>query len=347
MARKHYWQFLVTDEGNPIENASISIYEAGSETAVWVYTDEIGGSGNASDPQVNTSKKGFFEFWIATDNEANGYPIGTKFKIAWSAPGVSGGYIDFVDVFSTAVEPVLLGDTNPDLNKAVSNALATGWENHKNWDVTVDGQPIHGIYGVDVGDTDSTLSKLVSNAYGKRWTEHESTNYDGTTDIFAPPTNPHGIEEADATFVSTNTDLNKLVSDNMVRTWQRHVINTTEDHIQYPLLDGTRDFTAVQHGVTPTSGDTGTSLITKNYIDGEKYSTEILVGDGGWTLSGGIYYIELAHNQSIALETPPIVQVWDLTTNKLIVPLEVENLDTDTVRLDMLAPTHVYVRMQW
>jgi hypothetical protein len=30
MARKHYWQFLVTDEGNPIENASISIYEAGT-----------------------------------------------------------------------------------------------------------------------------------------------------------------------------------------------------------------------------------------------------------------------------------------------------------------------------
>lgn len=254
MARKHYWQFLVTDEGNPIENASISIYEAGSENPVWIFTDELGGSGTASTPQVTTSKKGFFEFWIATDVETNGYPISTKFRVAWSAPGVSGGYIDYIDVFSTAVEPVLIGDTNPDLNKAVSNALATGWENHKNWDVTVDGHPIHGIYGVDVGDTDPTLSKLVSNFYAKRWTDHESSNYDGTVNIFSPPTNPHGILEVDETI--TGDDRNKLISNTLAKTWNDHALNLIADpHPQYSLVDGTREYTGAvgyQNGVLLT-----------------------------------------------------------------------------------------------
>jgi hypothetical protein len=260
---------------------------------------------------------------------------------------VSGGYIDYIDVFSTAVEPVLLGDTNPDLNKAVSNALATGWENHTLWDVTVDGHPIHGIYGVDVGDTDPTLSKLVSNAYAKRWMDHESSDWTGATNIFAPPTNPHGILEVDATFVSTDSDRNKLISDAMSRNWERHRTNLTENHIQYPLLDGTRDFTAVQHGVTPTGGDSGTSLITKDYVAGTSSTATILSGDGGWTADGDIFYIEITHGLGIALNTPPIAQVWDSATNRLLNPVNIQNLDTNTMRLEMTTPSDVFVRMKW
>ena len=139
----------------------------------------------------------------------------------------------------------------------------------------------------------------------------------------------------------------RYLSDAMAKIWQDHVTNTTEDHIQYPLLDGTRDFTSVQHGVTPTDGDTGTSLITKAYITSEKYSTSILSGDGGWTASGENYYIEITHGLGISLTTPPLVQVWDTGTNKVLNPIDIQNLDDNTIRLDMTTPTDVFIRMQW
>lgn len=356
MARKHYWQFLVTDEGNPIENASISIYEAGSENPVWVYTDEIGGTGTSSDPQVTTSKKGYFEFWVATDNELNGYPISTKFKLAWSAPGVSGGYIDYIDVFSTAVEPVLLGDSNPDRNKAVSNALATGWEDHKNWDVTIDGHPIHGIYGVDIGDTDTTLSKLVSNAYAKRWTEHESTDYTGFTDTFAPPTNPHGIEQGDATFLSTDATINKLVADSWLKNWEDHRTNVTGDpHPQYSLVNGTKDYTSPLGYTSNYDIDTQLALnefVTKYNIQQRradfwigKSDATTIGADIDWTnLGGGLYEALLVHNKGISY---PAIGVWDYDTAQLISPLEVTVISATTIRIRHNVDESLFVRMVW
>lgn len=355
MARKHYWQFLVTDEGNPIENASITIYEAGSENPVWVYTDEIGGTGTASAPQVTTSKKGFFEFWVATNDEANGYPITTKFKIAWSAPGVSGGYIDYVDVFSTAVAPVLIGDSNPDLNKAVSNALATGWELHKNWTIAIDGHGVHGLYGVDVGDTDPVLSKLVSNFYAKRWTDHESTDYTGATDIFAPPTNPHGIEQGDATFVSTDTTVNKLVADSWTKNWESHRLDLSDDHLQYSRVDGFRDFTnpvGYDQNYDITTELTDTEFVTKFNVQQKRADFWIGKTDGSnvgadlmWTnIGGGIFEALLVHNKGISY---PAMGIWDYDTAQLISPYEVTIINPNTIRVRHTVDESLYVRMIW
>jgi len=198
MARKHYWQFLVTDEGNPIENAQISIYIAGTEDDVYVYTDEVGVTYSAISPQVNTSLKGYFEFWIADENELNGYPLSTKFKIKWEAAGVSSGYIDYIDVFSTSWAPVDETDTNILKNKAVSNFLAKGWEDHK--DSELPGTPVHGLDMVDESDNSSSTAtdrnKVMSNYQGYLWDTHTRTLWDGSTPTIFPEAaavTAHGI----------------------------------------------------------------------------------------------------------------------------------------------------------
>jgi hypothetical protein len=100
MARSHYWQFLLNNEGNPIKNADIYIYESGSETSAYIYGSENGGVASNTTPHLRSNSLGYFEFWIADKNENNGYLPATKFKIAWSKPGIASGYIDFIDIFS-------------------------------------------------------------------------------------------------------------------------------------------------------------------------------------------------------------------------------------------------------
>ena len=99
MARVHYWQFLLNKEGNPIPDADIYIYESGSETPMYIYTSETGGTASNDTPHIVSNSAGYFEFWIGDENEVNGYGPDVKFKIAWQKFGISSGYIDFVEVF--------------------------------------------------------------------------------------------------------------------------------------------------------------------------------------------------------------------------------------------------------
>jgi hypothetical protein len=226
--------------------------------------------------------------------------------VAWSAPGVSAGFIDYVDVFSTAVEPVLLGDSNPDRNKAVSNLLATGWEDHKNHDINIDG-PVHGIGYVDVTDTDGTLTKLVSNFYANRWTVHESTNFDGTYDILAPPTNPHGIQEIDLVLTGNPTidqAKNRLISIEMAKKWEDHANDITGDpHPQYSLIDGSKAYTAkVGYPTGSCSGGVG----------GETNRTECLANGGSWSgIVVGTLDAEDFVTRDMIASTQAVVVVYD------------------------------------
>lgn len=167
MARKHYWQFLVADDGTPIEGADITITEAGTDIPIYVYRSEGGvDDGTNQVPQVITSKKGYFEFWIGDDTEANGVELTTKIKLSWVAAGVTEGFIDHIDVFNTTIGPVDITDQSTDINKSISNKLAFDWETHRNFDVAAldIGDSLHGIGPVDRFDaTDNTLNKLVSN----------------------------------------------------------------------------------------------------------------------------------------------------------------------------------------
>ena len=260
MARRHYWQFLVTDEGSPIENAGITISTAGSDNPVFVYTSEIGGSGTASTPQIVTSKKGYFEFWVGDTTETNGYPLSQKFKIAWFSAGVTAGYVDYVDVFSTSVAEVDETSDDDTKNKAVSNNQAKGWETHKNLVLYVDSVvTIHGMTAVDETDTNATKNKLISNSLGKKWDTHADA-------VIAD--SPHGITTVDED--DTNATKNKVVSNLLANNWKEHRTNVTlDEHTQYSLVDGSRTYTA---GVGYDNGTivdsiTDDEFVTKAYVD--------------------------------------------------------------------------------
>ncbi|HRR48403.1 MAG TPA: hypothetical protein P5293_00285 [Bacteroidales bacterium] len=126
MARTHFWHFLQNEEGQPINEAEISVYLANSSTPAYVYLAESGGTATNVTPQVTTRSDGYFEFWIADALEEYGY-TGQKFKIAWSKPGViDDGYVDYVEI-SLSVAEVDEYDTDVTKNKTVSNALAKSW----------------------------------------------------------------------------------------------------------------------------------------------------------------------------------------------------------------------------
>ena len=96
MARSHKWYYLLNEEGQPIESATVNIYQAGTVTSAWYYTQETGGS--SIQTAITTDSNGYFEFWIANSNETNGYENTQKFKILWSKTGIASGNIDNVDV---------------------------------------------------------------------------------------------------------------------------------------------------------------------------------------------------------------------------------------------------------
>lgn len=125
--RTHYWQYLVNEEGQPVNEADISIYLNGTSTAAWVYSQESGGSATNSSPQVQTNDEGYFEFWVADETESHGYAGTQKFAIEWSKPGViSDGGINDIIIY-IAPDPVDETDTDTTKNKLVSNYLANYW----------------------------------------------------------------------------------------------------------------------------------------------------------------------------------------------------------------------------
>lgn len=364
MARRHYWQFLVTDEGNPIENAEISIYIAGTEDPAYVYTDEIGSTGTRLPAQVATSRKGFYEFWIADRQDPNGYFLNTKFKIAWAAPGVQSGYIDYIDVFSTSVTEVDESDINQDKTKAVSNLLAKGWEDHKDSILYQNSvTDIHGIAAVDESQDDeldsanTSLDKLVSNILANNWEVHANTNYVSVDDswgytiaggpIIPATENPHGIMFVDTS--DTDTEKNRLVSNELARQWHLHrtsVASGSSDHIQFSLLDGSRSYTAgvgySNSSIIDTIGND--DFITKSYITGSKFTTTINPGD--WADNGdGTYSYILTHNIDVAY---PLITVWNLgATHIVTIPENIKYIDTNSLEIVYTSTATLFVRISF
>lgn len=386
MARRHYWQFLVTDEGNPIENAEISIQIAGTEDPAYIYTDEFGGNATNAAPQTRTSRKGYFEFWVADTTELNGYYYSQKFKISWSAPGVSAGYIDYVDVFSTSVAEVDETDNNTLKNKAVSNLLAKGWEDHKNSILYVDSvTTIHGITlvnesGWDDNDENTKYNKLINNLNANNWEEHAETIYlDGSdallthldgldtplahpdgfyykisTGDYYPvdyeidgetpggPGNPHGIDLVDV--ADTDTELNRLVSNQLGKQWHDHRTNVAlDEHTQYSLVNGTRNYTA---GVGYSNGTIVNSIlpddfITKAYYDDKRYTETI--DTGSWSDNGdGTWNYSVTHNLGVAW---PMVILWDTENNEVIVPHNISYTGVNSFDLTAAYAANAFVRV--
>jgi len=123
MARSHYWQYLLNQEGQPIPYATIQLYEASTTTPVSAYATEVATS-IISAGVLTTNTAGYFDFWA----EPSLYPDGMKFDLLWSKPGTitSGGVYDvYVAIVNDQVDEA---DTDTTKNKLVSNNLARIWE---------------------------------------------------------------------------------------------------------------------------------------------------------------------------------------------------------------------------
>lgn len=170
--RIKYFGYILNSEGQPIGGASVSILKAGTDTPVYVFISESGGSPIIATPQVTTKSDGYYEFWIADEEDVNyGYPYSQKIKVSWFKSGVTEGYVDYISVFPYIKAVDEADSTTSSLalikNKSVSNRLAYLWTQHKNADVitTGDSTLTHGIEPVDETDsTDTDKNKLVSNA---------------------------------------------------------------------------------------------------------------------------------------------------------------------------------------
>lgn len=157
---------MINQEGQPINEANISIYRAGTTTPITIYTGELTSNTISTAPQLITTTNGYFEFWIGDEAEPNGYPRGTKIKIAWDRPGIASGIVDNVEVFQT-IEGV--NENDPDSiykNKLISNALAYKFNSHSEHNVLDDGFPIHGLMMVDTTSNDNVYNRVISNRLG-------------------------------------------------------------------------------------------------------------------------------------------------------------------------------------
>lgn len=200
--RYHFWQFLIDEEGRPIKNAAISVYEAGTDVPLFVYFNETGPDGTNIVPHLYTDNSGLFQFWVGDESEEEGYLSTTKIKIKWSKMGMFEGQIDHINIFPS-YEPVNVLSSDGNRNKLVSNLLAKGWEDH----VKLNNHIIHGINEVNLTSTTAIRNKLVSNFLGKGWEDHKNATW---LDI------PHGIQLLNIN-EPMDDKINKLVSNKDIR----------------------------------------------------------------------------------------------------------------------------------
>ena len=166
MSRLHYWQYIVNEDGEPVENAIIRFYLADNPTteAEIFLHPTAGTTTTTSVAELKTDSNGFFEVWFGDELEnTGGYEANQKFKLTWSKAGIASGYIDKIDIYPTVFqvdETDNISQNRSVRNKLISNELAYKWESHIS-KAAIEGP--HGFAAVDYNDTDTTYNKLVSN----------------------------------------------------------------------------------------------------------------------------------------------------------------------------------------
>ena len=118
MARIHFWTYMLNEEGQPLQDADVTVMLAGTVVPADVYLQEAGGSSTDVAPQMITNSEGYFEFWIGDVNEVAGYATPQKFKLKWEKVGVTTGQIDFIDILPNA--PRFYNDTTTSWTSAAS-----------------------------------------------------------------------------------------------------------------------------------------------------------------------------------------------------------------------------------
>lgn len=331
MARKHWWSFLVNEEGQPINNASVSIFLAGSTTSATVYLDEFSSESKSTAPQVTTNSNGYFEFWLPDPSSSNGYSATQKFKIEWNKAGIEYGFIDYVDVYPPLIA-VDETDTDTTKDKSVSNYLANLWEAHR---LDTSGV-VHGIEEVNTTYSSNVVkNKLVSNSLAYKWDKHESLEFgnygtSGSTYVMGTSAtsadNPHGIKPLDLSETIELTDpqywrRNRVISYSQGKKWDDHVDNETNPH----------GFLSVNEN---DSSDTTKNKLVSNslmhYLVNEVRHSES-VTSANWTSSGGSYVIDINHDLATRY---PVVQMWNTDSKLQASPVSVTSLSPSAIRVE-------------
>jgi hypothetical protein len=299
MSRIHWWSFLVNEEGQPINNADISIYLAGTTVPAKIFLDEFSTESEDSIPQLKSSKNGYFEFWIP-DVTSDIYTSGQKFKIEWDKAGLEYGYIDFVDIYPSYY-PVDENKSDTKKDKTVSNELAQRWESH----ALDDSHVIHGIEEITFEDLNTIRNRTISNKDGFEWEKH--TNSIFTTEGTSGQTFITGTHATSADFPhdihpwnpSENIELtdsnywikNRLISHHYGTKWNNHVENGELHHNSY------------HESISSTD----------------------------WSPSGANYIFDVIHQLN---EPYPMIQMWNTDTKLQQDPVSIKSLSSSGSRIE-------------
>lgn len=169
MARYHYWQYIVDEEGSPLDSVEVRFYLSDLypvEASIFL-NPTTGAITTTSQADLKTNANGFFEFWVGDPWEVEGgYEHLQKFRLEWYKAGIVAGKIDPVDIFPPlpSVDETITGQgvgEREKKNKLISNALAFKWNQHI--DLPVPSASPHDIQPVRFCETDNEFNKVVSN----------------------------------------------------------------------------------------------------------------------------------------------------------------------------------------
>ena len=169
MARVNFWQYIVDEEGRPLENVNIRFYLSDNPTQESdIFTHPtFGPSTTTSSANIKTDGNGFFQFWIGDEFETlGGYSAAQKFRLTWQRAGILLGSINNIDIFPPLFqvdETDSNSSTAQQKNKTVSNYMAYLWTTHVNSTYASTIEP-HSILPVDITKTNTVVNKLVSNS---------------------------------------------------------------------------------------------------------------------------------------------------------------------------------------
>jgi len=214
---------LLNTEGQPIPDANISLYLAGTDTPATVYFDEYASNNSDETPQLITNNLGYFEFWVGDEDEEKGYNRGQKFKLEWEKSGVAVGSIDWIDIYPYIIEVDETDSFSDSKNKVISNKMAFRWEEHRNHSLIENGFPIHGIEPINELSTDNYSNKTLSNKLAKRWNDHATYSFSSVPSSASP----HGLESVNIN--DTDETFNKLVSNKVINTLDQDIVTIQED----------------------------------------------------------------------------------------------------------------------
>lgn len=175
MARVHYWQYIVDEEGRPVNGVEVGFYledttkETSGLTEAQIYVNpSVGHTTTTSAIGLETDIDGYFEFWVGDKWESEGgYESTQRFRLTWYKAGMARGIINNVDLYPPLyeIDETLTGQSPAAeaarRNKLISNNLAYRWEDHV--ESQVPSASPHNIRPVIVCSPDIEYNKVVSN----------------------------------------------------------------------------------------------------------------------------------------------------------------------------------------